>query len=59
MSLRDTLRYFCGAERHDTLKRGSLLLHVAKWIGHREPSTLLRHYAHTLGLIHSHALAPK
>ncbi|SDO28306.1 site-specific integrase [Vreelandella arcis] len=58
MSLRDMLKYFCGAERYDTLERGTLLLHVAQWIGHREPSTLLRHYAHTLGLIHSHVLAP-
>lgn len=57
--LQDTLRYFCGAEGTDTLSRGTVLLHVAKWIGHRDPATLLENYAHTLGLIHSDILAPK
>jgi len=58
-TLQMTLSYFCGAEGHDTLARGTLLLQVAKWIGHREPGTLLENYAHTLGLIHSDILAPK
>lgn len=56
--LQDTLEFFCGAERVDTIERGAVLLHIAKWIGHRDPETLLRHYAHTLGLIHSDILAP-
>ncbi|CAM3944488.1 site-specific integrase [Vreelandella rituensis] len=58
-TLQMTLSHFCGAEAHDTLARGTLLLQVAKWIGHREPGTLLENYAHTLGLIHSDILAPK
>ena len=57
--LQETLRYFCGAEGPDTLARGTVLLHVAKWIGHRDPATLLENYAHTLGLIHGDILAPK
>ncbi|WP_445004423.1 tyrosine-type recombinase/integrase [Halomonas mongoliensis] len=57
--LQETLRYFCGAEGTDTLSRGTVLLHVAKWIGHRDPATLLENYAHTLGLIHSDILAPR
>lgn len=57
--LEKILTYFCGAEGHDTLHRGTLLLHVVKFIGHREPGTLLENYAHTLGLIHSDILAPK
>lgn len=57
--LRRILQHFCGAEGSDTLSRGTLLLQVAKWIGHREPGTLLENYAHTLGLIHSDILAPK
>ncbi|QJQ99329.1 hypothetical protein [Halomonas sp. PGE1] len=58
-TLQDTLEYFCGAEGTDTLARGTVLLHVAKWIGHRDPTTLLENYAHTLGLIHGDILAPK
>ncbi len=57
--LQETLQYFCGAEGTDTLARGTVLLHVAKWIGHREPATMLENYAHTLGLIHGDILAPK
>ncbi len=57
--LQETLQYFCGAEGTDTLARGTVLLHVAKWIGHREPATMLENYAHTLGLIHSDILAPR
>lgn len=57
--LQETLRYFCGAEGRDTLARGTVLLHVAKWVGHRDPATLLENYAHTLGLIHGDILAPK
>ena len=57
--LQETLQYFCGAEGTDTLARGAVLLHVAKWIGHRDPATLLETYAHTLGLIHGNILAPK
>jgi integrase len=57
--LQKTLRYFCGAEGTDTLSRGTVLLHVAKWIGHRDPATLLENYAHTLGLIHGDVLSPK
>lgn len=57
--LQTALTHFCGAEGLDTLARGTLLLQVAKWIGHREPGTLLENYAHTLGLIHSDILAPK
>ncbi|TDX32158.1 hypothetical protein DFO67_102107 [Modicisalibacter xianhensis] len=53
------LAHFCGAEGRDTLARGTLLLQVAKWIGHREPGTLLQHYAHVLGLLHSDVLALK
>jgi len=58
-ALQETLDYFCGAEGADTLARGTVLLHLAKWIGHRDPSTLLENYAHTLGLIHGNILAPK
>ncbi|QOR39064.1 hypothetical protein HNO52_11480 [Billgrantia diversa] len=58
-SLEATLTHFCGAEGHDTLARGTLLLQVAKWIGHRDSKTLLENYAHTLGIIHSDILAPK
>ncbi|GAA3899707.1 hypothetical protein GCM10022228_07720 [Halomonas cibimaris] len=54
-----TLAHFCGAEGDDTLARGTQLLHVAKWIGHRDAGTLLQHYAHTLGIIHSDVLAPQ
>lgn len=54
-----TLAHFCGAEGSDTLARGTQLLHVAKWIGHRDAGTLLQHYAHTLGLIHSDVLSPQ
>lgn len=57
--LQETLRYFCGAEGRDTLARGTVLLHVAKWIGHRDPATLLENYAHTLGLIHGDILSPE
>ncbi|HBS82013.1 site-specific integrase [Halomonas sp. 3D7M] len=57
--LQTILEYFCGAEGLDTLSRGTLLLQVTKWIGHREPGTLIENYAHTLGLIHSDILAPK
>ncbi|AVI62920.1 tyrosine-type recombinase/integrase [Halomonas sp. GFAJ-1] len=57
--LQKILEHFCGAEGRDTLARGTLLLQVTKWIGHREPGTLLENYAHTLGLIHSDILAPK
>lgn len=57
--LEKILTYFCGAEGQDTLNRGTLLLQVVKFIGHREPGTLLENYAHTLGLIHSDILAPK
>ncbi len=57
--LQQTLAFFCGAEQLDTCERGTMLLHVALWIGHRDPETLLKHYAHTLGLIHSDILAPK
>lgn len=45
--------HFCGAEGDDTVARGTLLLQVSKWIGHNEPGTMLQHYAHVLGLIHS------
>lgn len=58
-ALQHTLDYFCGAEGRDTLARGTVMLHVAKWIGHRDPATLLENYAHTLGLIHGDILAPK
>ncbi|WP_043532121.1 tyrosine-type recombinase/integrase [Litchfieldella xinjiangensis] len=58
-ALQATLAYFCGAEGSDTLARGTLLLQVAKWIGHRDPDTLLQHYAHVLGLLHSDVLAPQ
>lgn len=58
-ALQTTLSFFCGAEGRDTLARGALLLQVAKWIGHSEPGTLLQHYAHVLGLLHSDVLAPK
>lgn len=57
-TLKVTLDYFCGAEGTDTLARGTVLLHLAKWIGHRDPATLLENYAHTLGLIHGDILAP-
>lgn len=57
--LENILTYFCSAEGDDTLHRGTLLLHVVKFIGHREPGTLLENYAHTLGLIHSNILAPR
>lgn len=57
--LDDTLSFFCGAEGRDTLTRGTLWLQVAKWIGHRDPATMLEHYAHVLGLIHGHVLTQK
>ena len=53
------LRHVCGAEGEDAIARGTLLYRLAKWIGHRDPGTLLQHYAHTLGLIHSDVLVPK
>ncbi|CAO1661550.1 site-specific integrase [Halomonas sp. NYA30] len=53
------LRHLCGAEGDDAIARGSLLYRLAKWIGHRDPGTLLQYYAHTLGLIHSDILSPK
>lgn len=53
------LRHVCGAEGEDAIARGTLLYRLAKWIGHRDPGTLLKHYAHTLGLIHSDVLVPK
>tara|TARA_R110000850_G_scaffold95933_1_gene201089 strand:+ start:1660 stop:1860 length:201 start_codon:yes stop_codon:yes gene_type:complete len=53
------LRHVCGAEGEDAIARGKLLYRLAKWIGHREPGTLLENYAHTLGLIHSNILATK
>lgn len=56
--LQDTLEFFCGAEGVDTIERGTVLLHVAKWVGHRDPETLLKNYAHTLGIIHGDILAP-
>ncbi|WP_280564182.1 hypothetical protein [Chromohalobacter sp. 48-RD10] len=48
--------HFCGAEGEDAITRGTLLLRVVKWVGHRNPETLLQHYVHTLGLIHSDIL---
>lgn len=58
-ALNATLAHFCGAEGDDTLARGTQFLHVAKWIGHRDAGTLLQHYAHVLGLLHSDVIAPR
>lgn len=51
------LIHICGAEGNDAIARGTLLYRLAKWIGHRDPGTLLQHYAHVLGLIHSDLLS--
>jgi len=51
-----TLKHFCEAEGVDTLNRGTLWLQVAKWIGHGDSTTMLKHYAHVLGIIHSDIL---
>ncbi|WP_192034443.1 site-specific integrase [Halomonas sp. YLGW01] len=55
-ALATLLNHFCGAEGEDAIARGTMIYRVAKWIGHRDPSTLLQHYAHVLGLIHSDIL---
>lgn len=57
--LETLLHHVCGAEGEDAIARGTLLYRLAKWIGHRDPGTLLQHYAHTLGLIHSDVLVSK